>query len=71
MGEKMCEEGGGGEVAGDFAGGGSAHAIADDEGAGDGVGCAGVFVAGADETGVGEHGVNDSICLHSLGRDSL
>ena len=54
-------------MAGDFAGGGTAHTIADDEGAGDGIGGAGVFISGADAAGVGEHGVNDSVGWHSLG----
>lgn len=43
-------------MAGDFSGGGSAHAVADDEGANVGEGGAGVLVGVADAAGMGEHG---------------
>lgn len=53
---EVGEEGGGGEMAGDLSGGGSAHAVADDEGLdftalGEG---AGIFIALADAAGIGE-----------------
>ena len=54
--DEDAEEGLGGEVAGDFAGGGSAHAVADDEDTGSEEGGAGVLVVAADTAGVGEHG---------------
>lgn len=52
----MGEEGVGGELAGDLAGGGSAHSVADDEEAVLRAGVAGIFIALADAAGVGEHG---------------
>ena len=62
---KMREEGVGGEIARDLSGGGSAHAIADDEGAGLWCGSAGVLIAMADATAVGEHGVDKVVRRHS------
>lgn len=58
------EEGFGCEAAGDFAGGGSAHAVADDEGSGLGRGGAGILVAAANEARVREHGVDERVCRH-------
>jgi hypothetical protein len=53
---ERVEEGFAGEMAGDFAGGCSAHAIADDEGANAGQGGAGVLVDVADAAAMREHG---------------
>ena len=58
---EVCEEGVGGEAAGDLSGGGSAHAVADDEGAGFGCGGAGVFIAMPDAAAVGKHGVDEAV----------
>ena len=57
----MREEGIGGEMAGDFATGGSSHAVADDEGTVGGGGGADVLVAAANFAAVGEHGVDEMI----------
>ena len=55
MGEAV-KEGLAGQMAGDLAGGGAAHAVADDEGSMLGQGGAGVLVGVADAAGMGEHG---------------
>ncbi len=62
----MAEEGLDRQVAGDLSGGGSAHAVADDEDAGFEGGSAGVLVALADAAGVGEHGVDEVIGRQDL-----
>ncbi len=62
---KVREEGVGGEIAGDLSGGGSAHAIADDERAGLWCGGAGVLIAMADASAVGKHGVDKVVRRHS------
>ena len=54
----MREKGIGRESAGDLSGGSSAHAVADDEGAGLRCGGAGVLIAMADAAAVGKHGVD-------------
>lgn len=67
-GSEMGEEGAGGEAAGDFAGGGTAHAIADDEGADLGGEGAGVFITAARATDIGQHGVDEVVGGHGLRR---
>ena len=52
----------GGEVAGDFSGGCSAHAVADDEGTGLEGGGRGILVIFADAAGVRERGVDENGC---------
>ena len=63
-GVQMREEGVGGESAGDLAGGGSAHAVADDVGASLRCSGAGVLIAMADAAAVGEHGVDKVVRRH-------
>ena len=55
----LREEGVGGEMAGDFAARGSAHAIAYDEGTNGGIGSACVLVAATNLAAVGEHSVDE------------
>jgi hypothetical protein len=62
------EEGLYGEMAGDLSGGGSAHAVADDESTGRGICGTGVLIALADEAGVSEHGVDEMAGLQGLFR---
>ena len=58
---EAVEEGLGGEMAGDFASGGSAYAVADDEGAVLGQGGAGVLVDVADAAAMGAHGEGQGV----------
>ena len=64
---EVGEEGFGGEMAGDFAGGGSAYAVADDEGSDLRRGGAGVLVTAANEARVRQHGVDESVRRHDGG----
>jgi hypothetical protein len=67
----VSEKGIDGEVAGDFATGGSSHAIAYYEGPGCERGGTGVLVAAANLTAVGEHGVDEFIGSHSTKHKNL
>jgi hypothetical protein len=62
---KVCEEGVGGESAGDLSGGGSAHPVTDDERTGLRCSSAGVLIAMADAAAVGKHGVDEMVRRHS------
>lgn len=58
-GAKVLEKGGGGETAGDLAGGGSAHAVAHHKGADLRRDGAGILVVAAGATDIGQHGVDE------------
>jgi len=62
---EMREEGIGCKITGNLSGGGSAHTVADDVGAGLGCSGAGILVAMADAAAVGEHGVDKVVRRHS------
>ena len=61
---QVGEEGAGSETAGHLASGGTAHSIADNEGADLGRDGTGVFVMAAAATDIGQHGVDEMVCGH-------